>query len=239
MIDVIICDDDLLHLSYTAQLTQKFLENDSVRMQTFSDLYQMFSALDEHKFQPNIAILDIQMPELNGIEAAQKLHRIAPNCKNIFLTSYLAYAPDAYQAEHVYFVLKEQIQERLPTALKRALDEISKSNLHLVFKAGSDVYQIKISCVLYLERILHKTKIVTLTETYTSTQSPSDILSTNHCQGRFIRCHQSFWVNPQAVKRLGPESFELINDESVPISRARRSQAKELFFAQSLQDEPI
>lgn len=234
MLDVIICDDNTLHLSYTAQLTTQLLSPDAARILTFTDPCQMFSELEAQQQQPDIAILDIQFPELNGIQAAQKLHRLAPDCKNIFLTSYLSYAPDAYQAEHVYFVLKEQMQERLPEALARALDEIRKSNLYFLFKADGSVFQIKTSKVLYLERILHKTKIATTEGNYLSAQTVSDILSNNHCENTFIRCHQSYWVNPEAVQKLSPESFELVNQESIPISRSHRQAAKEAFFSRMM-----
>lgn len=231
MLNVIICDDNELHLSYTAQLTTQFLDPDSAQIRTFTDPHQMFSELEASQQQPDIAILDIQFPELNGINAAQKLHDLAPDCKNIFLTSYLSYAPDVYQAEHVYFVLKEQMKDRLPEALTRALDEMRKSNRYFIFKAGSDVFQIRTSGVYYLERILHKTKIATSEGNYLSAQLPADILSSNRCDNAFIRCHQSYWVNPDAVQRLGIESFELVNQESIPISRARRKQTKEQFFS--------
>lgn len=234
MLDVIICDDNPLHLSYTEQLTTELLSPDSARILTFADPNQMFAELETQQYQPDIAILDIRFPELNGIQAAQKLHRLAPDCKNIFLTSYLSYAPDAYQAEHVYFVLKEQMQERLPEALARALDEIRKSNLYFLFKADGSVFQIKTSKVLYLERILHKTKIATTEGNYLSAQTVSDILSNNHCENTFIRCHQSYWVNPEAVQKLSPESFELVNQESIPISRSHRQAAKEAFFSRMM-----
>lgn len=231
MLDVIICDDNELHLSYTAQLTAKFLSTESVQLRTYTDPIQMFSDLETEQQLPDIAILDIQFPELNGINAAKKLHRLVPDCKNIFLTSYLSYAPDVYQAEHVYFVLKEQMKERLPEALARALEEMRKSNRYFIFKAGSDICRIKISSVYYLERMLHKTKIATSEGDYLSAQLPADILIRNRCENAFIRCHQSYWVNPEAVQRLGTESFELVNQESIPISRSRRQATKEKFFS--------
>lgn len=231
MLDVIICDDNELHLSYTKQLTAQCLSRDSVDIRTFTDPEQMFSELEAQNKPPDIAILDIQFPDINGISAAQRLHKLAPNCKNIFLTSYLTYAPDAYKVEHVYFVLKEQMKERLPEALSRALDEIRKSNRRFIFKSDGSVFQAKISDVLYLERILHKTKIATANRSYMSAQTVDDILSRNRCEGAFIRCHQSYWVNSEAIQSLSSDSFELVNHENIPISRSRRHEVKEEFFS--------
>lgn len=235
MLNVIICDDNELHLSYTQQLTAQCLSRDNAEIRTFTDPERMFSELEAQKMQPNIAILDIQFPELNGIDAAQRLHKLAPDCKNIFLSSYLAYAPDAYKAEHVYFVLKEQMKERLPEALSRALEEIRKADRHFIFKAEGSVFRARLSDVLYIERILHKTKIVTQNRSYMSAQTVDDILLSNCCEDAFIRCHQSYWVNAEAVHSLSGDTFELTNHELIPISRSRRHEVKDAFFSRLTQ----
>ncbi|MDY5881603.1 MAG: hypothetical protein SPJ63_07635, partial [Oscillospiraceae bacterium] len=44
-----------------------------------------------------------------------------PTSKIIFISSYSGYLMDVYETEHVYFVLKPNMEERLPAALQKAL----------------------------------------------------------------------------------------------------------------------
>ena len=49
------------------------------------------------------------MDGMNGIELANELNSTLPECRIIYLTGYLDYAPDVYTTEHVWFVLKDRI----------------------------------------------------------------------------------------------------------------------------------
>lgn len=64
-------------------------------------------------YAPDIAVLDIQMGEMDGISLAKRLNALTPSCRIIFVTSYLAFATEVYSTEHVYFILKSQIDERI------------------------------------------------------------------------------------------------------------------------------
>lgn len=82
--------------------------------------------------------------------------------------------------------------------------------------------------VLYLERVLRKTVVVRSCGTSLTTQTPQDLL--REIADRFIRCHQSYWVNADAVVRVEAGMFLLKNGEQIPISRTYRRAAKEQFF---------
>lgn len=59
------------------------------------------------------------MGELDGISLAKEINRLAPACRVIFLSSYAGYLMDAYEAEHIYYVLKSDEAARLPVALRK------------------------------------------------------------------------------------------------------------------------
>src|SRR6202007_3488595 len=64
---------------------------------------------------PEIAIIDISMPILNGIDAARELVRSSPKTKTILLTQHEEdqYIPEALQAEVRGYVLKSQVANDL------------------------------------------------------------------------------------------------------------------------------
>jgi two-component system response regulator AlgR len=70
--------------------------------------------------KPNIALLDIRMPGVNGIEAAHHLNRLDPPPAIVFTTAYDQYAMDAFEARAIGYVLKPVRRERLAAALEQA-----------------------------------------------------------------------------------------------------------------------
>lgn len=70
--------------------------------------------------QPTLAFLDIQMPELTGIEVARRLARDADShCHVVFVTAYDQYALEAFEAGAIDYLLKPYTEERLATTVAR------------------------------------------------------------------------------------------------------------------------
>lgn len=73
-----------------------------------------------HKLQPNIAVLDLAMPLMNGLDAIGEIRRISPNTLTILLTMYTdrPYVLQALQAGAKGYVLKTQAAEDLVRAIE-------------------------------------------------------------------------------------------------------------------------
>ena len=76
-----------------------------------------------HTHQPEVAVLDIAMPHLNGLETARRLREIVPQTKIIMLTMHTAepYVLEALQAGAVGYVLKMQAAVDIVQAINAAL----------------------------------------------------------------------------------------------------------------------
>ena len=72
--------------------------------------------------RPDIALLDIEMPRMNGIEAASELRRELPDCRVLILTTFgrPAYLRRAMEAGASGFLVKDAPAERLANAIRRA-----------------------------------------------------------------------------------------------------------------------
>jgi len=72
------------------------------------------------KLQPDVAVLDISMPELTGIEVSRHLEKIAPETKPLILTMHADcyYAVEALKAKALGFLLKEESFEMLSNAIR-------------------------------------------------------------------------------------------------------------------------
>jgi DNA-binding NarL/FixJ family response regulator len=75
------------------------------------------------ELRPDAVLLDVGMPELNGIEAARQIRRALPAVKILFVTQMedRAYARAAFQAQASAYLLKQSAVAELATALREAL----------------------------------------------------------------------------------------------------------------------
>jgi DNA-binding NarL/FixJ family response regulator len=78
---------------------------------------------EAERIRPEVIVLDISMPLLNGIEAAQQIHKSDPNVKLIFLTMHadVAFVREAFRAGASGYLLKRAAVSELVTAIRETL----------------------------------------------------------------------------------------------------------------------
>jgi len=78
---------------------------------------------EAERLHPDVVVLDIGMPELNGIEAARRVNKALPHCKIVFVTQQLdpAYVHAAFTAGAKAYVAKQSASKELVDAIRMAL----------------------------------------------------------------------------------------------------------------------
>src|ERR1700693_1016932 len=114
---VLIAEDHTL----MAEGLRKLLECEFESVQTVGNGRQLLDTVATSK--PDIVLLDIGMPLLNGIEAARRLGKILPSTKVVIVTGHNEpqYVVEAFRAGATGFVLKRCAVSELVTAIKQVL----------------------------------------------------------------------------------------------------------------------
>ena len=114
---VVLADDHVLLLDALAQL----LGSEFEVVAAVSDGVALIEAARTHT--PAAIILDIAMPNLDGLGAAEKIHAFAPDCRLVFLTMHAdpALAAQAFRHGAFGYVLKSAAASELTRAVRDAL----------------------------------------------------------------------------------------------------------------------
>ncbi|MGA8272448.1 MAG: LytTR family DNA-binding domain-containing protein [Candidatus Sulfotelmatobacter sp.] len=179
-------------------------------------------------FAPDLLLLDIQMPELDGFAV---LDKIAPEQMPvvIFTSAYDQYAIRAFEANALDYLLKPFDQERLHHAVSRARSELSKArdseitnrilsllsqvraitpsvserDNRLVIKVNGRVVFLDLDSIDWVEAAANYVRLNVGKESYLLRETIGGIsqrLDANH----FVRIHRSAIVNVRKIKELIP-----------------------------------
>jgi len=198
------------------------------------------------ELKPDLIFLDIQMPKLNGFEMLELLEN-PPEV--IFLTAHNDFAIRAFEMNAVDYLLKPYSQDRLLSAVKKAIDKLdsgeSKNNKinqlvlqpltekleRLVVKTGTKIKVIPVDKIIYLEAEDDYIMIYT-DEGKHLKQGTMKYYEDHLDNSRFVRVHRSFIVRIDQVVQLEPYAkdnylIKLKNGSSLKISRSGLKNLKE------------
>ena len=229
---IALCDDDRSHLSYSETLLKKTLKELECtgEIAAFASPLLLLRSAESGEFVPNIAVLDIEMKDMDGITLAGRLNELLPGCCIIFLTGYTDYVGDAYSTEHVFYVLKDRSEEYLPRAVQKAFRLLEqRDRVYLTVRHRGSTVTLNPEDVVYVESSLRKLTVCTRESSYEVTGRLDDFSGETPLP-EFVRCHQSFLVNLRYVTGLQGGRFILANGTQIPISRSRLNEAKARFF---------
>ncbi len=117
--NAICVDDEGLILNRTVMLMRKTGKFDTV--ESFLDAAGALKYLEQNTAE--VALLDIDMPDMNGLELAAKMKEKSPGIRIIFLTGYSEYAIDAYAMHATGYLLKPIGYEKLLSEIEYAIGE--------------------------------------------------------------------------------------------------------------------
>lgn len=116
----IIVDDEPLAVKLMESFVAK--TTDLKLLGSFTDSVEAINAVKEQK--PNLLFLDIQMPDLNGMELA---HMIPTETRVIFTTAFKEYAFESYEVSALDFLLKPIRYNKFMVAVEKAKEWFAKS----------------------------------------------------------------------------------------------------------------
>lgn len=225
-----ICDDEQSWHDEAKTIIEEYAKksNFPVELEFF---YEREELLRYNGWPLHAVLMDVELEADNGIRVATVLNEKWPECAICFVTNYLFYTSDSYEAEHVYFVLKEQFAKRIGNIFHKIIHMQEQVQKTLVFEViGGNGKNISLSPkdISYFERKKRRTQIHTIWGTYEVWNKISDI-EKQLSEPDFVRCHNSYIVYLPAVRELSMTSIIMKDDTVIAVSRNYAAHTKRVF----------
>ena len=175
--------------------------------------------------QFDIILLDIQLPHLNGMEAAEKIRTLDNDVVIIFITSTVSYAVQGYAVDALGYVLKPVSPVAFEKLLEKSIDKVNASKQKVYIKISVDDRQLKLDCesVYYIESARNNVLVHCKQGTYT-TIGPLKRFEEMLSDKGFFKCHNAYLVNLSLVDAVRKEEVILPDGTALPISRAKKKE---------------
>lgn len=223
--NIFICDDEPQMLSVLSETVKNCLQGENIR--SFSSGRQLLSALERENC--DILFLDIDMPEITGLEVAKGLLGNKEKPLLIFVTSHDELVYDSFAYHPFGFIRKSCFSEEIEGVLFDCAAEIESRREHFCFRTEGKKIRILLSQIWYFEAEGNYLKIYLKDREYRFRSTVTAV--ENHLKGKgFIRVHKGFLVNQLFVHILHGKEVELRDGKKIPIGKSYEEDAKKQFM---------
>ena len=233
MIRCLVVDDEL-----PAREELKYILSKSNKVTVVGEATHGLEALELYKkLMPDLVFLDIQMPQLNGIDVARIItkednHHIP---KIIFVTAYDRFAIEAFEVNAIDYILKPISEERLISRIERIYSSRENDGRITIDRLNRLLDEIKPTSITRLS-VYHNNKhtvIVTINGKYMGNNRLNELYSKLDSK-IFFRCHKSYILNLNFIETIEPWFNSTFNinlkccKDVIPVSRKYSKKFKDL-----------
>lgn len=238
MIKIAICDDDVQSLGVVRNLLKKFesQEQSIVFSKGFTSSKDLLDlVLGGEIF--DLFLLDVVMPDIDGISLGECISQNLPNAKIIYFSSSREFAVESYMVNAFYYMLKPIQEKMFFHVLKSAIDTVAVNNTKDVFiavetasgtialESGKIVY-----CVLENRRVKHIMSDGRSVESKIIRNSLAEHLADLLKGKKFAKCNAHCVVNLAQVKVINPTTIIMKDGVEINISRYEKKQLDKAYF---------
>lgn len=178
--------------------------------------------LEDYKAVYTVVFMDIQMPKMNGMDAAIELRKLDKTVSLIFITNMIQFAQKGYEVDAVSFLVKPVNYFDFSMKFRKALDiSVLNEERSIIVRNQGGLCRISTDKLMYVEIISHRLYYHLIDDVVEVTGVLSVVEKELGAYG-FLRCNKCYLVNPQFV--VGVKGFDVqVGNAVLQISRPRRA----------------
>lgn len=198
-------------------LRRHYVDSTLVHIDQFSSASELLNQSEDYA----LIFLEIQLPDISGLDAARQLKERPSPPIIVFVTDSADYCLDSYDIGVEGYLLKPIQHDKFERIFERLFLTLSPPPRTLDIYSNRLPFHIPIHDILYIESIGRKCLIHTSAVTYEANLALNMIEKTiaDSC---FIRCYRSYLVNMYFVAEFKQDKILLTNGECVPLTLRKK-----------------
>lgn len=229
--NIVICDDQ----HYFLEMMEKELRDYAayrdliIRIERFESSDRLINA---DLSGCDVLFLDIDMPGINGIDAARMLRENYPDLILVFVTGWIEYAPAGYRVNAFRYLLKSKLSEELAVCLDEVHEQLMKNAEMLSVNTRDRTIEVAIRNILFFEGTSQRAVLMHLNhpaKTVMCTGKLADYDLALAGKG-FLRLQKSYLANLDNIMKIRNYTAVLRDGTELKVSEKRYSQIKKQFL---------
>lgn len=229
MVRIAICDDEKNAVNLHEDIVKNSLQACGIgyEITTYIHSRNLLCDIIDDNFFYDLILLDIEMPDVTGMELSEKIKPYLPNVKIIFITSHVEYAIDAFELSIFRYVPKNNLKVKLTAAVTDAAKLIElEAGQEYTIQTTNRLEKIPYKDIFYIQRDGKNASIMSsvgIAKVRKSLQQVFDELNTPE----FIFIDRGCIVNIIQIMKISDGMVVLKNGEQLPISRSHLQEVKQ------------
>ena len=229
---VIVCDDDIENLNEMIKVCRDVMVK-GTEVRGFSDARMLAESLQAHTVQPALMLLDIEMPELSGLELREQMASKLRMTDIIYVTSHEEMMEAAFGRNVIAFVRKTGNWDKLTEVLQNFQREHQRL-IDVTWK--KKVWQIDVSQILYIQSADNYSQItfylrgevVQALQTYTMKEWEQILQEQGFCRiSRIVIVNYAYVEDIQKTSLIMEDSMRF----NIPNGKVRRLRQEYIAYA--------
>lgn len=214
----VVDDQELFRNLISSEITSLFGRN-AVQCFLYSDGNEILRAM-ALGLEYDAVFLDIEMKDIDGMQAAAEIRQISKTVPIIFLTSHTEMAIQGYEVSAFRFLAKPIDRQKLKETLTDLEKHIYKG-INITLHVESRDIIVPVSTILYVESANNEVRFVTEQQPINVRMKLSEaqrILSEADCD--FYKVHRCYIVNMKHITKFSSTEIHTSNGQIIPVSRS-------------------
>lgn len=218
---VAIIDDEKAALNLLSSYISSFAADNNINIEV-SAFCNAEEFLQNYNMTYDIVCMDVEMPGLNGIEAAKELRMIDNKVVLMFITNMAQYAIKGYEVEAVDFILKSVSYEDFSMKFHKALRYVERNkDKKITLTTSEGIVNVYISDIYYIEVMRHYLIYHTAIGKFTVRGVLKEVEEKLSAYN-FVRSNHCYLVNLKHIKSINGYDMKIADDE-LKISRSKKN----------------
>lgn len=215
---IAVCDDDAQQRSYLEEIVTAWAKKNRhlIELKQYAEAKSFLFDYGEEK-DYDILLLDIEMPQISGIELAKTVRRDNSTVQIIFVTGYYDYFSDGFDVSALHYLIKPVNERKLFPVLDKAADNLNYRQRSVLLTTADADIKVSLADITYVESENVYVVVHTVGGNYRTRISLAKFAE--QLDDTFIKVHRSFVVGLKYIKKITRNEITMLNGDTVPISR--------------------